>query len=71
MKRIISSALVLGLLSFPAIGLVGCGEESKVENKEVVKTPDGKTTTTKSETVKSEGSNPPANSSGETAKTPK
>jgi hypothetical protein len=69
MKRIISSALVLGLLSLPAVGLVGCGEEAKVENKEVVKTPGGTTTTTKEEKVKSTGDNPPPNSAGETAKT--
>ncbi|MDR3633504.1 MAG: hypothetical protein P4L84_06690 [Isosphaeraceae bacterium] len=68
MKKVISSALVLSLLSFTSAGLVGCGEESKVENKEVVKTPEGTTTTTKSEKIESSGSNPPANSAGEKAK---
>ena len=34
MKRILSSALILGLLLFPAVGLVGCGEESKTVTKE-------------------------------------
>ena len=47
MKRPLSSALILGLLSFPAAGLVGCGEESKKrETTETVSTPGGTTTTT-------------------------
>jgi hypothetical protein len=40
MNRPLSSALILGLLSFPAAGLVGCGEESKRrETTETVSTP--------------------------------
>ena len=40
----LASALILGACS---LGLVGCGEESKVEKKETVSTPEGTTTTTK------------------------
>jgi hypothetical protein len=69
MRRFIQSALVVS--AFSGFGLVGCGEESKVENKEVVASPEGKTVTTKSETISSTGKNPPANTAGETAKAPK
>ncbi len=70
MRRTLSAALVLGLLSFPTVGLIGCSDESKVEKKETVSTPEGTTTTTSDVKVQSSGSNPPANSSGETGKTP-
>ena len=44
MKRPLSFALILGLLSFTAAGLVGCGEESKKrETTETVSTPGGTT----------------------------
>lgn len=33
MKRTISSAVLLGVFAFPVMGLVGCGEETKVEEK--------------------------------------
>jgi hypothetical protein len=68
MKRLLSSALILGLLSFSTVGLLGCGEESKVKQQETVSTPTGSTTTTVEKKVESSGSNPPANSAGETAK---
>jgi hypothetical protein len=68
MKRTLSSALILGLLFFPAIGLVGCGEESKTAKTETISTPGGKTTTSTETTVKSTGDNPPPNSAGETGK---
>jgi hypothetical protein len=72
MKRPLSLALILGLLSFPAAGLVGCGEESKKrETTETVSTPGGTTTTTSETTVKSTGENPPPNRAGETGKTGK
>jgi hypothetical protein len=64
MKRFLASALVLG--SFSLFTLTGCDDTSKVEQKETVKTPEGSTTTTKTEKVESSGSTPPANSSGET-----
>ncbi len=67
MKRTLASALILGVCS---LGLVGCGEESKVKEKETVTTPEGSTTTTTEKKVESSGSNPPTSSSGETAKTP-
>ena len=46
MKRILASVLVLSVMS---VGLVGCGDKTKVQSKESVKTPTGsteKTTTT-------------------------
>jgi hypothetical protein len=71
MKRPLTSALVLGLLSFPAIGLMGCGEETKAGRTETITTPGGTTTTSTETTVKSTGDNPPPNSAGETGKTAK
>jgi hypothetical protein len=63
MKRFLTAALVLGV--FSTFGLVGCGEQSKVEEKQTVSTPGGETTTTKTEKVETSGSNPPA-TTGET-----
>ena len=71
MKRTLSSALILGLLVFPAVGLMGCGEESKVGRTETVTTPGGTTTSTTETKVKSTGDNPPPNSAGETGKSGK
>jgi hypothetical protein len=68
MKRILSSALIFGLLVFPAVGLVGCGEESKTGRTETVTTPGGTTTTSTETKVKSTGDNPPPNSVGQTGK---
>jgi len=68
MKRFLAHSLVLGVVS--GFGLVGCGEESKTKTTEVQSTPGGTTTTTNETKVKSTGDNPPANSAGETAKTP-
>ena len=51
MKRILASVLVLSVLS---IGLVGCGDKTKVQKKESVSTPSGsqeKTTTTETKTT--------------------
>ncbi len=69
MKRTLSSALILGLLSFPAVALVGCGEESKTGRTETITTPGGTTTTSTETKVKSTGDNPPPNSAGQTGKT--
>lgn len=71
MKRTLSSALILGVLAFPVVGLVGCGEESKTEKTETISTPGGTTTTSEETKVKSTGDNPPPNSAGETGKTEK
>ena len=71
MRRILSTGLSLGLLLFPAVGLVGCGQESKLEKTETITTPGGTTTTTSETKVKSTGDNPPPNSAGETGKTGK
>ena len=71
MRRILSTGLILGLLLFPAVGLVGCGQESKLEKTETITTPGGTTTTTSETKVKSTGDNPPPNSAGETGKTGK
>jgi hypothetical protein len=71
MKRVLTSTLVLGLMAFPVVGLVGCGEETKHEVKETVSTPGGTTTSETTTKVKSTGENPPPNAAGETAKTAK
>ncbi len=69
MKRTLSSALILGLLSFLVVGLVGCGEETKTGRTETIATPGGTTTTSTETKVKSTGDNPPPNSAGQTGKT--
>jgi hypothetical protein len=56
MKRLLASALIIGVSTF---GLAGCGEETKVESKDTVSTPTGKTTETKTDKVDTSGSNPP------------
>jgi hypothetical protein len=68
MKRLLSIALMFGVASGFGFGLAGCGDESKVEQKETVSTPGGTTTTTKETKIDSSGQNPPANSAGQTAK---
>jgi len=68
MKRILSSALIFGLFVFPAVGLVGCGEETKTGRTETVTTPGGSTTTSTETKVKSTGNNPPPNFAGQTGK---
>jgi len=68
MKRVLTSALILGVFSLSTVGLVGCSDETKVKEKETVSTPTGSTTTTTEKKVESSGSNPPANSEGEKAK---
>jgi len=69
MKRTIATALVFSVAT--CFGLAGCSDESKVKQSETVSGPNGSTTTTIEKKVDSSGSNPPANSAGETAKTPK
>jgi hypothetical protein len=71
MKRFLTAALVAGLFAVPTIGLVGCGEKSEVKQEETIKSPTGTTTTTTDTTIKSTGENPPANTAGQTAETPK
>jgi len=66
MKRLLSIALILGSVS--TFGLVGCGDEAKVEKTETVTTPGGTTETKVEKSVESSGENPPPNSAGETAK---
>jgi len=53
MKRFLAPALLLGAVS--GFGLVGCGEESKVEHKETVSTPFCTDTRTVTEKVKTTG----------------
>jgi hypothetical protein len=57
MKRILASVLGLSVLS---VGLVGCGEKSKVKKETTTSTPGGTTTTTQEATEKKTGENPPA-----------
>jgi len=42
MKRVLASVLMLSVVS---VGLVGCGEKTKVEKKTTVSTPGGSETT--------------------------
>ena len=59
MRRILASALILGLFSFSTVTFVGCGEETSVTKETTVSTPGG-TTETKTETsVEKSGENPP------------
>jgi hypothetical protein len=67
MRRILSSALVIGLFSLPVVGLVGCSEEVGSKTTEKVTAPTGTTTTEVDKTIKSSGSNPPVNSEGQRA----
>ena len=71
MKRTLSVALILALLLFPAVGLVGCSQESKSGKTETITTPGGTTTTTSETKVKSTGDNPPPNYAGQTGQTGK
>jgi len=52
MKRAISSALLFSVFVLPVVGLVGCGEETKVEKTTEVKTPTGTTTEKQTDSVK-------------------
>jgi uncharacterized lipoprotein YehR (DUF1307 family) len=56
MKRILASVLVLCVLS---IGLVGCGDKTKVKKETTTSTPNGTTTKTDESTTKKTGDNPP------------
>jgi len=56
MRRIFTSALIVGL----GLGLAGCGETTKVEEKTTAEGPGGSTTTTTTQETKTTGDNPPA-----------
>ncbi len=62
MKRLMASALMLGLIA--PLGLVGCAEKSETESKVTNTTPGGTTTETTKSEVKQEGNNPPPPASG-------
>jgi hypothetical protein len=65
MRRILASALVLGV--FSTVGLIGCGEQAGVEKTTEVTTPGGTTTTTQSTEVEKSGDTaPPAATPGTT-----
>jgi len=68
MRRILTSTLVLGL--FSAVGLIGCGEESKVTEEKTISTPTGEATISKETKVETSGSNPPATTGTTPATTP-
>jgi hypothetical protein len=57
MRRMLASALVLGI--FSTVGLIGCGEEATVEKQTEVTTPGGTSTTTETKSVEKTGDNPP------------
>ena len=69
MKRFLTAALIVGVCS--TFGLVGCGETSETKTQETVTAPGGTTTTTETKEIKSTGENPPPNTAGQTAETPK
>ena len=52
MKRILASALVLGVMS---VALVGCSEKTKVQDKKTVTTPGGSTEKTTTVETKKTG----------------
>jgi hypothetical protein len=60
MKRLLTTALLLGVTSGFGLALSGCSEESKVQESSKVSTPEGTTTTTTEVKTDSSGSNPPA-----------
>jgi hypothetical protein len=62
MKRFLTLSVILGVTSF---GLVGCGEESKVEETQKVTTPEG-SKEVKTETSTTEKGNAPATPPAET-----
>lgn len=62
MKRILELATVL---LTAAVFSVGCDRTAEVKQTEKVSGPGGTTTTTVEKKIESSGSNPPANSSGE------
>jgi len=69
MKRFLASALVLS--SFSLFAFVGCEDKAEVKKTDTVSTPDGKTTTTDTHKIESTGGDKaPANTAGETAKSP-
>jgi hypothetical protein len=57
MRRMLASALVLGI--FSTVGLIGCGEEASVTKETTVETPGGSATTTDTKKVETTGDNPP------------
>lgn len=63
-KRFLAPVMIAAVAA--CFTLAGCGEETKVKSSETIATPDGKTTTTVEKKVESSGSNPPANSAGQT-----
>jgi hypothetical protein len=71
MKRFLSAALIACVFSTTTVGLVGCGEKAEVTKQETVRDAGGTTTTTETQKIESKGDNPPANSAGQTAETPK
>jgi hypothetical protein len=70
MKRFLTTALMLGVFASGGF-IVGCGETSEIKEKETVSAPGGTTETTEDTTVRSTGENPPPNTQGQTAETPK
>lgn len=60
-----TSGSALAFLAFALIGVSGCDQNAKVQDKETVSSPEGTTTTTTTKEIKSSGSNPPTNSAGE------
>ena len=64
MRRILTSALVLGL--FSTVGLIGCGDEAGVKTETTASGPDGTVTKTQETKVETTGT-PPATGTTPTA----
>jgi len=61
MRRLLASTLIVGL----SLGLAGCGEKSKVEDKTTIEGPGGTTEIKNTKEVKESGSNPPSAATAE------
>ncbi len=64
MKKLMTMVLAFSSTAFLAGGLVGCGQEDKIKEKETVSTPTGTTSTETTKKVTSSGSNPPTSTEG-------
>jgi hypothetical protein len=59
MRKLISLTIMGVLTMGLGMGISGCSEESKTESKTTQATPGGKTTETRTDSVKQSGENPP------------
>ena len=60
MRKLISATMMGVVLTGFGIGISGCSDETKETSQSKISTPGGTATTTKTESVKQSGQNPPA-----------